>query len=626
MTYLTKSLIALIIAGAALVVGAKTSLAQDTESTETVVVDSVDPLVCGDQGVLQLLSSPGHNGTAHVKRFNLDTGNYDNIGWSIKQHADHNSMGYSFRDFNGAAINPVDSKVYGTIKGQDQQLNRYLVRFDMDGDFEILARIGTWVAAGAFDLDGTWYGPAESGTGGVVIPDAASLVGYSTMDAFRAAESAPFYEANGFSFSKPRGDKSAHDIVIVEEESQKLMIGISDTGVIQIKNLITGVETQFTGPVDEGLIPGGDYGAAYNFQNEVYASNNNGNGMIWIDWRNADYENNTIRTVNVFSKTQSTNRNDGLNCIQEKSPLDIPEDINTEPLCDLYDEVDLIPASDSDCVPCPSDPDAGIGILHIHCSVPFDFSMEWDFSCDVESARYIKIINITPAYVVASVDMFEAASITEVGNPVTVAGGTSVRLVEGIDFPEITAEDEEVFPYLNIFQPVVGEDSLASLEIHMINSSNPVVHSSGSPFYVDCVEAVPCEFDDSLLATDNACVEPVVEEPVAMCEIGGLEDLTVDDENCDEVEEVANVDNGDSEEDNSTEKEVEEIAVTDKAPETEEEVEEIAITDEAPETEEKLPRTGGMHLYMVVIALALLVAGSLLLASSKIRAAHKVIA
>ena len=81
------------------------------------------------------------------------------------------------------------------------------------------------------------------------------------------------------------------------------------------------------------------------------------------------------------------------------------------------------------------------------------------------------------------------------------------------------------------------------------------------------------------------------------------------------------------------EEEVEEIAITDEAPETEEklpvieeEVEEIAITDEAPETEEKLPRTGGMHLYMVVIALALLVAGSLLLASSKIRAAHKVIA
>ncbi|MDG2300176.1 MAG: LPXTG cell wall anchor domain-containing protein [Acidimicrobiales bacterium] len=46
----------------------------------------------------------------------------------------------------------------------------------------------------------------------------------------------------------------------------------------------------------------------------------------------------------------------------------------------------------------------------------------------------------------------------------------------------------------------------------------------------------------------------------------------------------------------------------------------------ATEVEEKLPETGGMHLYMVGIALALLVAGSLLLASSKIRAAHKVVA
>ena len=38
MTYLTKSLIALILAGATLVVGATTSLAQDMESTETVVI------------------------------------------------------------------------------------------------------------------------------------------------------------------------------------------------------------------------------------------------------------------------------------------------------------------------------------------------------------------------------------------------------------------------------------------------------------------------------------------------------------------------------------------------------------------------------------------------------------
>ncbi len=324
MTYLTKIVIAIIIAAGILFVGVGTALAQETEPAEEVVIDPVDPIVCGDQGVLQLLSAAGHNGTANVKRFNLDTGNYDNIGWSIKQHAAHNSMGYSFRDFNGAAINPVDSKVYGAIKGQhNQQSNRYFVRFDIDGDFEILAKIGPWVAAGAFDLSGTWYGPAEVGSGGVIIPDPASMVGYPTMEAFAAAEKTPFFKANEFTFNQPRNNKSAHDIVIVEEAGQKLMIGISDSGVIQIKDLVTGVETEFAGPVDEGVIAGGAYGAAYNFQNEVYASNNGGNGMVWIDWRNADYENQTIRVVKVFNRTQKTNRNDGLNCITEASPFEI---------------------------------------------------------------------------------------------------------------------------------------------------------------------------------------------------------------------------------------------------------------------------------------------------------------
>ena len=488
------------------------------------LIDPVDPIVCGNQGVLQLLSASGHNGTASVKRFNLDTGNYDNIGWSIKQHADHNSMGYSFRDFNGAAINPIDSKVYGTIKGQHQQSNRYFVRFDMDGDFEILAKIGPWVAAGAFDLSGTWYGPDESGTGGVVIPNADSLVGYSTMDDFAAAESTPFFRANGFSFSKPRGDKSAHDIVIVEEESQKLMIGISDTGVIQIKNLITGVETQFTGPVDEGLIPGGDYGAAYNFQNEVYASNNNGNGMIWIDWRNADYENNTIRTVNVFSKTQRTNRNDGINCVQEQSPLDIPEEIDSEPLCDLFDEADGILASDSDCVPCP-----------------------------------------TNENIAASSGDCEEAPVTSTPCPLPGLGHLD------------------------------DTDEACDFEINDVPRPRCAVEGLGL-----------------LLSTDEACVEPV-----AMCEIDGLETLTADDENCEEVEEVVITDGGDSEEDNSTEEKVEET------PETEDEVEEIAITDKAPETQEELPVTGGMHLYMIAIAALLLVLGTAALTINKLIPTNK---
>ena len=49
-----------------------------------------------------------------------------------------------------------------------------------------------------------------------------------------------------------------------------------------------------------------------------------------------------------------------------------------------------------------------------------------------------------------------------------------------------------------------------------------------------------------------------------------------------------------------------------------EEIEEIAITDEAPETEEGLPVTGGMHLYMISIAGFLLALGITVLTINKL--------
>ena len=68
--------------------------------------------------------------------------------------------------------------------------------------------------------------------------------------------------------------------------------------------------------------------------------------------------------------------------------------------------------------------------------------------------------------------------------------------------------------------------------------------------------------------------------------------------------------------DESTEETIEENA--DVPAETEEEVEEIAITDEAPETEEELPVTGGMHLYMITIAALLLALGIAVLTVNKL--------
>ncbi len=161
----------------------------------------------------------------------------------------------------------------------------------------------------------------------------------------------------------------------------------------------------------------------------------------------------------------------------------------------------------------------------------------------------------------------------------------------------------------------------------------------------------------SELVTVTRSAEPVVEDPVE--EEPETEDPVTEDpeeetpeeetpETEDPVEETPEEETPETKEpvtedpvDETPEtEELEEIAITDETPETEEpvtedpvdetpeteELEEIAITDETPEKEEELPLTGGMHLYMVAIALSLLVAGFLLLASSKIKAAYKVIA
>ena len=77
------------------------------------------------------------------------------------------------------------------------------------------------------------------------------------------------------------------------------------------------------------------------------------------------------------------------------------------------------------------------------------------------------------------------------------------------------------------------------------------------------------------------------------------------------------------EEDDGTEEDVDDSAeetIEENAdvPAEIEEIEEIAITDEAPETEEGLPVTGGMHLYMISIAGFLLALGITVLTINKL--------
>ena len=155
----------------------------------------------------------------------------------------------------------------------------------------------------------------------------------------------------------------------------------------------------------------------------------------------------------------------------------------------------------------------------------------------------------------------------------------------------------------------------------------------------DCDPILPPVDPDPIVPTVTICIEinpgdcdldPIIIDPINLIDpVDPKEEEDDPEEDGDEsTEEIVeeNVELGIEEDgDESTEEIVEENV---DAPA---ETEEIAITDEAPEEEnqdtgDELPKTGVDIFHILLIALALLVAGFLLLASSKIKAAEKVVA
>jgi len=155
----------------------------------------------------------------------------------------------------------------------------------------------------------------------------------------------------------------------------------------------------------------------------------------------------------------------------------------------------------------------------------------------------------------------------------------------------------------------------------------------------DCDPILPPVDPDPIVPTVTICIEinpgdcdldPIIIDPINLIDpVDPKEEENDPEEDGDEsTEEIVeeNVELGIEEDgDESTEEIVEENV---DAPA---ETEEIAITDEAPEEEnqdtgDELPKTGVDIFHILLIALALLVAGFLLLASSKIKAAEKVVA
>ena len=146
----------------------------------------------------------------------------------------------------------------------------------------------------------------------------------------------------------------------------------------------------------------------------------------------------------------------------------------------------------------------------------------------------------------------------------------------------------------------------------------------------DCDPILPPVDPDPIVPTVTICIEinpgdcdldPIIIDPINLIDpVDPKEEEDDTEEDGDESTGEIVEENGglgiEEDVDESAEETIEENA--DVPAETEEEVEEIAITDEAPETEEELPVTGGMHLYMITIAALLLALGIAVLTVNKL--------
>ncbi len=174
--------------------------------------------------------------------------------------------------------------------------------------------------------------------------------------------------------------------------------------------------------------------------------------------------------------------------------------------------------------------------------------------------------------------------------------------------------------------PIVGE------RITFDNGDVGFTDGSGFVAWPEGATSADVEAPGRIFRTDGLPARPDVESQNALVVQGKLITVT---RSAPPVEEPPAenpivedpVQEGPVEEDPKPEDPVEEDSVqedpVDEIPETEE-IEEVAITDEAPETEEELPATGGMHLLMIAIAGLFFALGTIALTVNKLSALKKI--
>jgi len=231
----------------------------------------------------------------------------------------------AFVSLNAAGISPKDSIAYGTLKlewweSADDPSPFYIVRFD-SGKMEYLAKVqgDADAIAGSFDSNGSYFVAAHP-----------HLWKFEGIDKWKGYANQTDKGVKKFSKSDAllelKDRKPIADMVMTMGtfdggEEAEYIISINQHKELSMTNIYTNEHTLLeTNQVLSSGDGGGNFGAAWNFQGNIYFSSNDGEGVWKVPMDKVDAVSKGKVTLEEVGLSITIHDNDGMNCMNAAPP------------------------------------------------------------------------------------------------------------------------------------------------------------------------------------------------------------------------------------------------------------------------------------------------------------------
>lgn len=272
---------------------ASVSLSAAPAFAQEVEVADISAVNCSQNQVIQVVNDVGQGMSVIELDINADATNA-----TANQMFTQSFDGLGIVEINGVGLNPVDGKLYGSAKMDDD--SAYIVRFGPEGLEFVHEMHFSFIAD--FDSNGTYFYVRQGQQALYYIENLAEKEGRTTAEASLTHNFETMWSVNA-------GGKHGWDIVVAEYNGSKYIIS-AKTGKVVITNINGGASVEYAAP---GLPSSQGYGGAYLFGDKMYVSANDGQGIFEIFWKDF-IDNGSGLVAEVVDNSVVTLNNDGANC------------------------------------------------------------------------------------------------------------------------------------------------------------------------------------------------------------------------------------------------------------------------------------------------------------------------